>query len=64
MRLERLLIFTTENNRCTYFEFEENQLSLTSEGQEVGSAQESLEVERNGEIPKIAFPHPQPDRNS
>ncbi len=54
--LERLLIFTTENNRCTYFEFEATQLSLTSEGQEVGSAQESLEVERSGEIPKIAFP--------
>ena len=54
--LERLLIFNTENNRCTYFGFEEQECVLTTQGQEVGSAKETLHAQFNGDLDKIAFP--------
>lgn len=54
--LERMLLFNTENNRCTYFEFKDTELVLTSQGQEVGSGSETLEASSKGEIPRIAFP--------
>lgn len=54
--LERMLLFNTENNRCTYFEFKGQELLLTSQGQEVGSGSETLEAVSKDEIPKIAFP--------
>lgn len=54
--LDRLLIFNTDNNRCTYFELAEAEAVLTSQGQDVGSASESLEVTYGGDIKRIAFP--------
>ena len=54
--LERLLIFNTENNRCTYFSFGQDECVLTTQGQEVGSATETLATSFSGELDKIAFP--------
>ena len=54
--LDRLLIFNTDNNRCTYFEFTESNLVLNSQGQEIGSATESISIQYNGDLSKIAFP--------
>lgn len=54
--LERLLIFISENNRCTYFSLSGNEAVLSSNGLDVGSATETLEAEYNGDIKKIAFP--------
>lgn len=54
--LERLLIFTSDNNRCTYFALTDKEAVLSSNGLDVGSATESLEAEYNGDIKKIAFP--------
>ena len=54
--LGRLSIFTTDNDRCTYLAFAESELSLTAQGQDVGFADERLEVSYQGDIAKIAFP--------
>ena len=54
--LGRLSIFTTDNDRCTYIDFSETELTLTAQGQDVGSADERLEVSYQGNITKIAFP--------
>jgi DNA polymerase-3 subunit beta len=54
--LERLLIFNTANNLCTYFAFSATEAVLSSTGQDIGSATESLDVEYLGNIEKIAFP--------
>jgi len=54
--LRRLAIFTTDNDRCTYLELAEAELILTAQGQDVGSADERLEVNYQGDIAKIAFP--------
>ncbi len=54
--LGRICIFNTNNNRCTHFELNSNEAMLTAQGQDVGSANESLEVRYNGDIKNIAFP--------
>ena len=54
--LGRLFIFTTDNDRCAYLDLAENELSLTTQGQDVGSADEKLEVHYQGDITRIAFP--------
>ncbi|SBW04505.1 DNA polymerase III, beta subunit [uncultured delta proteobacterium] len=54
--LERLLIFISENNRCTYFSLSAKEAVLSSNGLDVGSATETLEAEYDGDIKKIAFP--------
>lgn len=56
--LDRLLIFNTENNRCTYYDFaaSSGELVLSSTGQDTGSATEILDGEYQGGISKIAFP--------
>jgi DNA polymerase-3 subunit beta len=54
--LGRLSIFATDSDRCTYFDFADKELSLTAQGQDVGSADEKLEVQYQGDIAKIAFP--------
>ncbi len=54
--LERLLIFTTDNNRCTYFDLSGTEAVLSATGMDVGSATESLDAEYVGSISKIAFP--------
>ncbi|MFW5489441.1 MAG: DNA polymerase III subunit beta [Desulfovibrio sp.] len=54
--LERIMIFSSENNRCSNFTFENNELKLFSQGQDVGTATEDLPIQFTGEIDKIAFP--------
>lgn len=54
--LGRILIFNTESDRCTYMDLHENEARLSAQGQEVGSASESLEVSYKGDISRIAFP--------
>lgn len=54
--LERIHIFNTDNNRCAYFEFGEGTLTLYSQGQDVGTANESIEMVFSGGLNKIAFP--------
>ena len=54
--LGRLSIFATDNDRCTYLDIAETELTLTAQGQDVGSADERLEVNYHGDIAKIAFP--------
>lgn len=54
--LERLLIFNTDSNRCAYFQITPGELTLFSQGQEMGSATESMECTFSGELDKIAFP--------
>ena len=54
--LGRLLIFNSDSNRCTYFDLSGKEVILSSTGQDVGSATETLDSEYGGNIPKIAFP--------
>ena len=54
--LDRLAIFNTDNDRCTYFDLHESEAVLSAQGQDTGSATESLEVIYNGSIERIAFP--------
>ncbi len=54
--LGRISIFNTNNNRCTYFELNETEAILTTQGKDVGSANEGLEVIYKGDIKNIAFP--------
>jgi len=54
--LNRLRIFNTETQQCSYFIFDNSELVIYSEGQETGEATESLQIEYNGDVEKIAFP--------
>jgi DNA polymerase-3 subunit beta len=54
--LDRLSIFNTDNDRCTYFELHAGEAVLSAQGQDTGSAMESLEVTYDGSIERIAFP--------
>ena len=54
--LNRIAIFNTESNRCTYFDLSEKEAVLSATGQDMGSASESMDVEYKGGIEKIAFP--------
>ncbi|MEG2171840.1 MAG: DNA polymerase III subunit beta [Desulfovibrionaceae bacterium] len=54
--LGRISIFNTDSDRCTYFELTGTEAILSAQGQDVGSANESLEVVYSGNITKIAFP--------
>ena len=54
--LQRIAIFNSESNRCTYFDLSEKEAILAATGQDIGSASESLDVEYDGKIEKIAFP--------
>ncbi|MDR2726466.1 MAG: DNA polymerase III subunit beta [Deltaproteobacteria bacterium] len=54
--LDRLSIFNTDNDRCTYFELHAGEIVLSAQGQDTGSATESLEVTYDGSIERIAFP--------
>lgn len=54
--LGRISIFNSDSDRCTYFELTDAEASLSAQGQDIGSANESLEVAYNGDIAKIAFP--------
>ena len=50
------LIFNTESDRCTYMDLSSGEALLSAQGQDVGSASESLEVTYGGDIKRIAFP--------
>jgi DNA polymerase-3 subunit beta len=54
--LGRLSVFTTDNDRCAYLDLAESEITLATQGQDVGSADERLEVSYQGDIAKIAFP--------
>ncbi|WP_297671420.1 DNA polymerase III subunit beta [uncultured Desulfovibrio sp.] len=54
--LGRILIFNTESDRCTYMDLSSAEARLSAQGQDVGSANESLEVTYGGDISRIAFP--------
>ena len=55
--LDRLSIFNTETNRCAFFHFADDRtLTLTAQGQDIGSATEQLDVTYQGDLKKIAFP--------
>ncbi|MFW5836848.1 MAG: DNA polymerase III subunit beta, partial [Desulfovibrionaceae bacterium] len=54
--LERILIFNTDANRCTYFEFSPEEAGLTIQGLERGSAEERIECSYAGDMKRIAFP--------
>lgn len=54
--LDRISIFNTDSDRCTYFETNENEVTLSAQGQDTGSANEQLDALYNGTIQKIAFP--------
>ncbi|MDD4702418.1 MAG: DNA polymerase III subunit beta [Desulfovibrio sp.] len=54
--LGRILIFNTESDRCTYMDLSSSEALLSAQGQDVGSANESLEVVYGGDIKRIAFP--------
>ncbi len=53
---DRIFIFNTENDRCTYFNLSSSEAVLSVQDQQTGSATESLEIKYNGDIGKIAFP--------
>ena len=54
--LDRISIFNTETERCTYFDLSSGDAMLSAQGQDTGSANESLEVTYAGDIARIAFP--------
>jgi DNA polymerase-3 subunit beta len=54
--LQRIAIFNSDSNRCTYFDLSEKEAVLSATGQDVGSASESLDITYSGNIEKIAFP--------
>lgn len=54
--LGRISIFNTENDRCTYMDLSGTEAILSARGQDVGSANESLEVTFAGDTSRIAFP--------
>lgn len=54
--LGRIGIFNTESDRCTYMDLSDSEAVLSARGQDVGSANESLEAAFAGDISRIAFP--------
>jgi DNA polymerase III subunit beta len=54
--LERISLFNTENQICTYFVFNDGELTLFAQGQDIGEASELLSVTFEGSMQRIAFP--------
>lgn len=57
--LNCLLVFNTDSNRCTYFDFntaDKGEIKLSSTGQDGASGEEFLDIKYNGDIDKISFP--------
>ncbi|MDR1125219.1 MAG: DNA polymerase III subunit beta [Deltaproteobacteria bacterium] len=57
--LERLLLFNSESNRCTFFDFsraDSHEVVLSSTSQNTGSGTEIMDGDYSGAISKIAFP--------
>ena len=54
--LTRIAIFNSIADPCTYFELSQKEAVLSAQGQEKGSANESLDVSYDGDLDRIAFP--------
>ncbi len=54
--LERVSIFNTETERCSYFVFNEQELIIYSQAHDTGEATETLPIEFQGNLEKIIFP--------
>ena len=54
--LDRILIFNSDTNKCVNFQLNSSELTLAAQGQDVGTASESLAVDFSGGLDKIAFP--------
>ena len=53
--LNRIGIFNSDANRCTYFHLAPAEVILSTSGQETGSATECLDVSFDGSLEKISF---------
>ncbi len=54
--LSRVALFNSDSNRCAYFAFNENEVLVSAQGQETGTAKESLDATFTGDMKRIAFP--------
>lgn len=54
--LGRIQIFNTESDRCVYMDLHDQESVLSAQGQDTGSARESLETRYSGDLTRIAFP--------
>jgi DNA polymerase-3 subunit beta len=54
--LSRVALFNTDSNRCAYFTFGEGEVTISAQGQETGTARESMEATFSGDMKRIAFP--------
>ncbi|MBQ9406437.1 MAG: DNA polymerase III subunit beta [Desulfovibrio sp.] len=54
--LGRILIFNTDQDRCTYLDLQQTEIHLSAQGQDVGTANESMAADYSGAIERIAFP--------
>ena len=54
--LDRLNIFNSDNDKCTYFKLNDNVATLSAQAQEKGSAVEEFDVVYTGSLEKVAFP--------
>lgn len=54
--LDRIFVFNTEINKAAVFELGPEELSLCSQGQDVGEGREQISVQYNGTLSKIAMP--------
>lgn len=54
--LDRISIFNTDSDRCTYFDLSSSEAALSAQGQDTGSANESIEATYTGSLGRIAFP--------
>ncbi len=54
--LNRIAIFNSDSNRCTYFDLSSSEINMSAQGQDVGTADETMDVEFEGNLKKIAFP--------
>ena len=49
-------VHTPDSNRCAYFKFDGNEVLVSAQGQETGTAQESIDATFSGDMQRIAFP--------
>ncbi|MFH1913333.1 MAG: DNA polymerase III subunit beta [Pseudomonadota bacterium] len=54
--LSRVALFNTDSNRCAYFTFGEGEVIISAQGQETGTARESMEATFSGDMKRVAFP--------
>lgn len=54
--LGRVLVFNTETDRCVFLDLSQDEVRLSAQGQEQGSASECLASGYSGDLDRIAFP--------